>query len=144
LAGGQIVALGQFLPLVHCDLVSRPGLTGLVLTAMALLAAWLATLAVSPPQQTAPLPYDHLWLDFRNAFGLFWSLRVQERVNAAATQYRWDFRLTWTGLKRRHEGQPLSAIDPEVERVFCTTFKGLLRRFVSHRWIADRLRESLD
>ncbi|HEX5103359.1 MAG TPA: hypothetical protein VFV87_06090 [Pirellulaceae bacterium] len=144
LAGGQIVALGKFLPLARGDLVIRPGLTGFVMSVMALLAAWLAAVPFCPRNQIQQSPYELLWIHFRNAFGLFWSLRVQERVNAAAAQYGWDFRLTWTGLKHNADGQPLTTIDPKAERAFRTTLRGLLRRFVSSRWIADRLQGSLD
>jgi hypothetical protein len=69
---------------------------------------------------------------------------VQERVNAAAKQYGWDLDLGWSGFKRRSDGAPLAAIDPDIEPTFRTMFKGLLRRFVSHPWIAHRQPPGLD
>jgi hypothetical protein len=84
-------------------------------------------------------PYDRLWREFRDQFGLFWALRLQERVNAVAATENWPFVLTWTGLVERATGQPLLAVDPAIEPALRTTIKGLLRRFVSGAWIAARL-----
>ena len=81
-----------------------------------------------------------LWLDFRDSFGLLWSLRVQQRLNELATQNGWDHHLTWRGFQQRSTGQPLTQIDPSIEPTLRTSLKGLLRRFVSNHWIECRSR----
>ena len=82
---------------------------------------------------------DRLWLDYRRAFGLFWSLRVQERMNDAALRYEWPIELAWHGWVTK-TGQPLShEISPAQQRLILITLRGLLRRFVSHAWINERL-----
>lgn len=140
LAAGQVVALSEYLPLLGQDLVAEPGTIGLAIAASAVVAAGLA----SRHERDTANPYDRLWLDFRDSFGLFWSLRVQERINAVARQQNWDFDLSWSGFRRRADGTLLDAIDPAVEPTLRTSFKGLLRRFISHQWIADRLPQALD
>jgi len=134
-AAGQLVALSPYLPLIRRVLVSSAELLGLVLCVAALAIAW----AFSRHERRAANAYDRLWLDFRDSFGLFWGLRVQERVNAAARQSGWDFELTWSGFRQRNNSVPPTAIDPTIAPTLRTTFKGLLRRFVSPHWIAARL-----
>jgi hypothetical protein len=133
-AAGQVLALSPYLALVRQPLVSHSALLGLALCGLAMVAAALA----ARRRSIATNPYDRLWLDFRDHFGLFWSLRVQERINAAASQSAWPFELTWTGFRNRQTAAPLPQIDPALEPALRTTFKGLLRRFVSHEWIAQR------
>jgi hypothetical protein len=144
LAGGQVIALGNYLPLIRRDLVVQPEYVGFFVAVAAIVAAWARRLTGAPTGRTSANPYDVLWLDFRDSFGLLWSLRVQERINAAAKQFDWDFDLTWSGFRNRADGKPLTAIDPSVEPTLRTNFKGLLRRFVSHQWIADRHSQGLD
>jgi hypothetical protein len=133
-AAGQLVAFSPHLALLGSSLVGQPQWTGLALLGLAPLAARFC----SGKPSAAPQRYDRLWLDFRDCFGLLWALRVQERVNAAAEQYGWDIELFWTGFRRR-DGSPLTTIDPKLEPALRTTLRGLLRRFVSGRWIGERL-----
>lgn len=139
-AAGQIIALGSQLALVHHSLAPQAELVGLVACACGLSAAWLA-FKLEPTTRNR---YDRLWLDFRDSFGLFWSLRVRERVNAAARQFGWDVELTWRGFRRPSDGAALGEMDAGIESKLRTTLKGLLRRFVSSRWIAERLKRPLD
>jgi hypothetical protein len=136
-AAGQVVAMSPHLALIRRPLVAQSSSAGLLLCIVGLVAAWHA----SRRQAAALVAYDRLWLDFRDTFGLFWALRVQERVNAAARQFGWEFELAWAGFVRRADGQRLEAIDPAIERTLRTTLRGLLRRFVSGDWIAERLGE---
>ena len=123
------------------ELVAHAEIIGFALATLAILAAWTRRLT-APTQRT--LAYDRLWFDFRDTFGLFWALRVQERVNAAAQQYDWPLELTWTGFRDTADQSPLAAIDPAIEPALRTTLKGLLRRFVTNQWIAQRRSEGLD
>lgn len=100
-------------------------------------AAWIYVL--QPPRKSAATTLDHLWLDFRDSFGLFWGLRVQERIQAAAKMYQWPVTLHWTGWKTA-QGQPLQQeLADDQRREIMVTFRGLLRRFVSNDWIDSRL-----
>lgn len=139
LAGGQFLALSDYLPLVRHELFPQSALVGFALATTAILAVWARRLSGKGNS-----PYDRLWLDFRDTFGLFWSLRLQERVNAAAQQYDWPLVLTWSGFRDKADLAPLAAIDSAIEPVLRTTLQGLLRRFVSNRWIAERRSEGLD
>lgn len=86
-------------------------------------------------------PLDRLWLDYRRDFGLFWSLRVQERLNDAAAKFQWPIHLTWNGWIHTN-GKPLGKeLDPKTQRAILQTFRGLLRRFVSQAWINERLED---
>ena len=135
LALGQIVLLSSYLPLIQRPITSRPELAGLVIM---LFALGLASFAARK-QRTTTNPYDRVWLDFRDTFGMLWGLRFAERVNAAAAQYGWDFTLTWSGFRSTATAAPLNQISPEIEPAFRATLVGLLRRFVSADWIAARM-----
>jgi hypothetical protein len=134
-AAGQIFAFSPYLPLVRQPVVLEPELVGLLTAIIALVLAWLASRRTT----VAANPYDQIWIDFRDTFGLFWGLRVQERMNAAAKQFGWDLELGWSGFKSSSSGCPFDAIDPAIEPTLRTTFKGLLRRFVTNLWIDKRL-----
>jgi hypothetical protein len=140
LAAGQAIALGVYLPLLRRELIAETSAAGLALASMALVVAWL----VSRRTRMGTNAYDRLWLDFRDRFGLLWSLRVQERVNALAKQENWPLELAWRGFCDSKTGEPLAAIDAAIEPTLRTSLKGLLRRFVSSEWIADRLPVNLD
>jgi len=137
LAAGQVLALSEYLPLVHRTLFAHQELAGLWLGSLSLVCA-------RAPRSRATAKYDRLWLDFRDTFGLFWSLRLQERVNSVAQTNGWLLWLSWSGLREPEGTHGKATIDPSVEPVIRTTLKGLLRRFVSGRWIAQRLEQHLD
>lgn len=135
-SAGQVLLMKESLPAVFAG-PAWPRL-GLALLAAAVLLAWLV------PSRSA-LSLDRVWLDFRDAFGLVWGLRVQERVNSAATAQSWPVRLTWRGFQAVSHtmaagetdvpNQPAPAVDagPAGE-----VLRNSLWRFVSHAWIADR------
>lgn len=130
---GQLLLLGEYLP---WPLPQSAATTpfGFVLLALA-----AAILALQPPQSSAVTSLDRLWLDFRDYFGLFWGLRVQERLLSAAKMYDWPVTLHWTGWMKV-DGQPLrEELPPETQRAIMTTWRGLLRRFVTNDWIEKRL-----
>jgi hypothetical protein len=104
-----------------------------------LLLRWrgMGALHSSAWQQRDPL--DRLWLDFRDAYGLLWGARVQQRVNAAAAQYGWPVMLCWDGLRDVAEGQPVAAVPSEVRAPVEHVMRTVLWRFMSPQWIEARL-----
>ena len=83
-----------------------------------------------------------VWSEFRDWFGVVWSLRVMERMNASSQMYRWPVTLEWAGFVWRSSDESptaqreLSAREREAIELALRT---LLRRFVSAEWIEDRL-----
>lgn len=100
--------------------------------AAALAAAWAAR-----PAAERPAGIDRVWHEFRNTFGVVWSHRIQERVNAEATRERWPARLTPAGFA----WQPDATADDrrQCQPRFEHTLRWLLRRFVDEEWIDARL-----
>ena len=91
------------------------------------------------PRRPQELPQQHAWRDFRDLFGLFWSLRLAERFNVDARRAGWPERLGWTGFTATDEDADsetlLTSASPDVVR---QNFANLLRRFVSTEWLAHR------
>ncbi len=131
-AAGQVLALSEYLPLIQRSLFGGQHVVALALASIAVIGARTG-------RSSAADPYDRLWLDFRDLFGLFWSLRLQERVNAVATASGWPLWLGWSGFRNPASGRPLEQVDPAIEPTLRTSMRGLLRRFVSGRWTAERL-----
>ena len=88
-----------------------------------------------PRSRRASTGLDRLWLDFRDGFGAIWGLRLMERFNAAATLHDWPWRLNWGGVKVLTDREASS----DEARASHRMLRGLLRRFVSIGWIAQRL-----
>jgi hypothetical protein len=61
--------------------------------------------------------FDQMWLDFRDRFGLTWTLRLREQFNRAAANAGWSVHLGWSGL----QGQ--------VGEEMISTLQALLKRF---------------
>jgi hypothetical protein len=130
---GQVLLLSDYLPF--------PVVTGDWTTPVGLLlfAAASVAFALNPPRRSAATSLDHLWLDFRDTFGLFWSLRVQERLLAAAKIAQWSVLPTWFGWVHL-DGSPLKdELPAEQQKAIMVTYRGLLRRFVSNEWVNARL-----
>lgn len=137
----QLIWLGPWLPFGLWFPAGRFDweLMGLLCASVAIITAW--AIALRPTR--ASNPYDELWFDFRDSFGLFWSLRLVERVNdtASAKQADWDFDLGWGGFRTKQEFLTLGKLPPEVDAALRNCLSGLLRRFVSREWIEQRLGE---
>lgn len=97
---------------------------------------WLAWLSSRRPSLHPP-GQDRLWSDFRDAFGVVWAIRLQERVNATAEQERWPCRLGPTGVEWNAEVTP-EAKTQTITRLEQTS-RWLLRRFVDDAWVARRV-----
>lgn len=124
----------------------------LVYFMIALVCAWI----VSRRAAKRGLGLQHLWRNFRDAYGAVWALRVAERLNAAAKQHGWPVEFTWGGIlvfgrtptdngsTKPNEPAPpseaaLDALDPEIRHRIERELRSMLRRFVSHEWIVSRL-----
>lgn len=107
--------------------------------AATLLLCTAAVAGAIPARRLRPdaSPYDRLWLDFRDHFGIVWARRVQDRVNARAAAESWPARLEslgflWSpGVDDSARIQAVSRIDH--------TIRWHLRRFVDEEWIDRRL-----
>jgi hypothetical protein len=86
-------------------------------------------------------PLDRLWLDFRDAYGAVWGLRIAERINSAARGNGWNLSLTWQGFVPTPDAAEPT---PEALAAAGEMLETLVRRFVSGEWIALRLRATLD
>lgn len=137
LAVAQFVWLGPWLPWSFHPKIMSHEFAGLLCASGAIITAWL----VSRSPTRAANEYDRLWFDFRDTFGLFWSLRLIERVNDTAKQAGWDFDLGWGGFRTKSSFEPLGKLPPETRAALVNCLQGLLRRFVSREWIAERLGE---
>ncbi len=100
-----------------------------------MLCSWILMAAGVPRAARAAMPLDRVWLDFRDAFGAVWGLRVVERMNASAAMYDWPVMLTWRGFCDRHTGAVAESVPAAVEE----SLRTLLRRFVTPAWIDARL-----
>jgi len=131
---GQTLLLNDYLPFRLSDVFWSATLGAATLALAAIVYAF------QPIRAKAATTLDQLWLDFRDAFGLFWALRVQERLLAAGKMYQWPVVLRWTGWFTV-DGHPLREELPEEQRrTILVAFRGLLRRFVSNEWIDRRRR----
>lgn len=88
----------------------------------------------------APSPWDRVWFDFRDAFGIVWARRVCDQLNQRAEVEQWPWRLTDDGFRpfpAVPSDVPLPPADPRVEHAL----RWHLRRFVDPEWIDRRLGE---
>ena len=117
---GIVVAIGSWG--FHVAALALAGIA--VLSMSALVVIWRRRVST----QTAS--FDRAWLDFRNAFGALWGLRVAARFNQSAQQLHWTVRLGWHGLEAAVTApNPPSDLTGEhhaMEQVLGS----LLRRFV--------------
>ncbi len=138
---GQMALLAPFYPPTQAWLPDARGpLVGMAL----MVAAWTLLVARVPTARRAVVPLDRVWLDFRDAFGAVWGLRVMERMNASAAMYRWPVGLGWSGFCPRGVGRDEAADITEVPPVVEQSLRTLLRRFVSPQWIDERLGRTTD
>ena len=101
---------------------------GSTLLGIAMIIAWWQTSRTSSAGG-----WDRVWTEFRNAFGLVWSLRVMERMNSTAELSDWQNELTWYGFEKK-----VAEIDSEQHGEVERAMRTVLRRFVSPEWIETR------
>jgi hypothetical protein len=134
LAGfGAMILLTPFLPtVIHTLSNLDPAWGGLSYSIAAIVAVILTYRS-----RRKTNPFDALWKDFRDGFGLLWTLRVAERINATARSNGWNLYADWRGI---HTDQAANAeLSPDQSRLFRQNLSNLLRRFVNEDWIAKRL-----
>ncbi|MBA4104744.1 MAG: hypothetical protein C0485_03220 [Pirellula sp.] len=124
-AAGQIILLGA--PTGIAQELSPTTRIAAALT-LFLAACGLATLRRfrAPP---STLPQTTRWLAFRDAWGVFWALRILQRVNQTAELSGWPVRLQWNGLVSTDEPAAPTTLAPQVEAVVNQSLDTLLRRF---------------
>lgn len=81
--------------------------------------------------------FDQLWFDFRDAFGIVWSIRIQDRINQTAEREKWIVRLGTEGFIWE-QNVPDDVYSETVQRL-TQTLHWLLRRFVDPEWVKSRL-----
>jgi len=164
-AVAQTFLLADYLPLVSLSQHEWLATTGL---ALMVAAFWMV--ALGWPGRRRSHGVDRLWLDFRDAYGMVWALRVQERYNATAAKDGWPVRLGWRGMNcvepaagtdaigaespdsvaarppksvaARSPDRAAQEIDPAGPEL--RGLASLLRRFVSREWIARRFKPVSD
>ena len=106
--------------------------------AVAMLAAaiWLASYQSARPT-SAPTRFDALWWDFRDAFGIVWSMRVQEQLLDAARREHWCVSLGTEGFLWDAKATPEQR--QQTEQQLEHALRWSLRRFVDPPWIDARL-----
>jgi hypothetical protein len=101
---------------------------------------WPATLTTVTTNLS---PWDRVWVDFVNAFGIVWGRRLQDRFNVTARQSRWGVKLDFYGLV----WDDAPATVPSVARTGLPVWtpemvhrlQWLLRRFVDPPWLEERV-----
>jgi hypothetical protein len=126
-AAGQLALLGRFLPIE----VVQPGSWSWSLGVWGISFS-VITAAAIPRRPTAQFRLDQQWLDFRDGWGLVWSLRMLEQVNVTARRNGWKVVLLWSGFQTT-DGSPLTDLPPEQIRVLEQSVNNLLRRFLPAR-----------
>jgi hypothetical protein len=108
------------------------------IAALGLACAAIAALRPIMPPPPDQSPWDNLWTDFRNAFGIVWANRLAERVNAQAAKEGWTVRLGPRGFVPIRSGESVDTSRHEAE--IDHTMRWLLRRFVDEPWIDARIK----
>lgn len=92
--------------------------------AFAILVGWLSAFRA----ETHSDPLQQLWCSFRDRFGLVWAARIRDRVNAAAEQEKWCWRLEMDGFRPIEAPDAMSESDTRARADH--TMRWLLRRFL--------------
>jgi hypothetical protein len=100
---------------------------------LAVVLAW-STARSRVPSSTGP---DRAWFDFRDAFGIVWARRLQDRVNERGASENWAARLDVQGFQWAAEASRTQR-DYTAARID-HTLRWLLRRFVDDAWLNARL-----
>ena len=125
-------------------------LVGWLLVAMASALALARTAIRRLKVRRSASAADRIWLDFRDAYGAVWGVRIAERFNVASRLGGWTVVLKWSGLTHLAQTPPsggsaneanrteCDATTPEIEAAMRQCWEMLLRRFVSGDWLSSR------
>lgn len=122
----QLLLVAPYTPLAGVALPAFPP-NALIPVLLALVACRLHENPARPANAT-----ERLWLDFRDAFGLFWAARVMARLNAAAQQHGSPIVVAWRGIE-------FGDADDRTRAAFARSLRMLVRRFVADDWLPDRM-----
>lgn len=86
-------------------------------------------------------PFDRLWNDFRNAFGIVWARRLQDRINLTAENERWAARLAPDGFHWMGKDSAPDTEEQTRQRID-HTLRWLFRRFADPAWIDARIQST--
>ena len=111
-------------------------IAGLGLVTLAVIV--VATYFVSWRRKDEVRGMPRIWQDFRNAYGVLWTLRVAEQFNKLSTRSGWPVQMAWRGLVERDTRRPLDEPPTEVAIAAEQCLASLLGRFVSQPWIDQR------
>ena len=131
-ATGQIVLLLPHLGWIDLDENPHAPLVGFTLTVLGMISAWgLARIGADVRG------WQRVWRDFRNAYGVVWSVRVAERFNTAARASDEPARIRWRGIE--YSNPAYSESNPALDTTSERRLRALLLRFVSSNWIERRM-----
>jgi hypothetical protein len=85
---------------------------------------------------TRGAPFQQVWLDFRDTFGIVWARRVEERFNEGMRQKGEAARLGMHGLESASGTPDLTPCDWHSAE---TSLRWLLQKFVDPEWIDARV-----
>lgn len=96
------------------------------------MAAWLAWFQ---PRPVSSDPVTELWLTIRDAYGLAWSVRIQEQVQAAGRHDGLPGQLTWFGLElpafpENQSNDPATSSIREVQAHWLRLLQAVATKFV--------------
>lgn len=100
---------------------------------------WPALLAAGKPFLA---PWDRVWVDFVNSFGIVWGRRLQDRFNDTARQAKWGVKLDLYGLTWDESVAPNNGHQPRLPAwtpEMIQALQWLLRRFVDQPWLEIRV-----
>jgi len=86
----------------------------------------------------ASLPFERLWFWFRDAWGVVWAVRIQERFNRTAELKGWPVRLLWFALAETGPTSRDNAVTIPSEAI--AYFRSLVRRFAQAERVEEVLR----
>jgi hypothetical protein len=109
----ELAALLSYAGAMEMKILDSLVVWGWALVAISPWIAWGLTKGKPKPLSE----FDRLWLDFRDRFGLTWSLRLREQFNRAAINSGSSVHLGWNGLHGR------------VGEEMTNTLQALLKRF---------------
>ncbi len=104
-------------------------------------AAILARQLPHGSPRTLDSPFDRLWHDFRNEFGLVWARRVQDRINIEAQKENWPLKLEIHGFIW-NSGSIDAHTRTQTEARLEHHIRWLFRRFVSEAWLDQYLNQT--